>query len=390
MVESVIGRFGKGLSSFTSNARALAMKSLEEGDVRVAKRSFLAYYMKYLKEKGIDIKASDLVTEHERLDKVREEALAYAQQMVDESQVVSNNAMMSDFKRPDGNWYKDAVKGVLLPFNTFASNTRTRLIEDVRMLYMGDREQKKEAWKDIWTSAAEVIAYQGINTFVLQALVKYPMHMLIDKIFGLEDSDGKSFKEIMEFERKKFFSNSLKDFVFGGIGNAGEGGALELINQVTWLVHQSENPTDKTPKHEWMIKNAPMFVYDKVNPNLFDRMGAYGVFGNQLWDLKDHWKAAIKGIGRADNSYYNEASIDDAKGFNQTIEQPTRLAKDVQLTTHEQVYMMWQLLWNVALMFGVNDADIKRVHDAKEREILRKENKATPTNRALYRALRQR
>jgi hypothetical protein len=381
----------KWFSEKSANIRNATMLSLEHGDVTIAKRSFLAFYMKYMKDNGVVVTPKDLPTEHLRMDEMREKALAYAQNMIDEAQVVSNSALMSDFKRPSNNWYKDFFKSVLLPFNTFASNTRARFYESTKFAIHGDSVQRKEAIRDLWTNAAEIVAYQAINTFILQAVVKYPLHALMDKVFGIEDSTTKTFSDRMLFEWKKFYSYVIRDGMVSGFGGAAEGGFLEAINQAGWFWHNQANPDAGIPKQEWLAKNAPMYTYNKANPGLLDRAGSYGIWPSAVGETWNDSKAAITGIGRADNSYINEAHAADGEGMTQDLKQITELGKDVTLTTNERWFMFWRSSADIALLLGgMSDADIRRIAETKKREILQKEGKVTKTSKALYRSLRHR
>lgn len=356
----------------SSVGRNLSLRLLEEGDVRVAKRSWLAYYMQSLKEQGAPIRVSDLPTEHERIngDEKREKAAAYAQQMVDETQVVSNAALMSDLKRKDKNFYKEAIKNVLIPFNTFASNNRARMIEDIKFIFKGNGDQRKEAFGDLGASAAESVAFQGINTLILTALIKYPLHELLDWAFGLEDSDKKTFDERLDLEMKKFYSNTIKDVLVGGLGNTAETAFMKGVNEGLWQLHVLNTPDEdisQKNKRKWMQEQG-LYVFDRVGIHPSDFLGTYGIYWDEVKGYYSDAKAAITGQGQYDYEYQN---ITEKEGYERT--ETVEASRQVDLNENEKSYMTFVSILNLLALGGFRDADLKRIADAKKREILRKQ-----------------
>ena len=367
----------KWMKEKSESVRNIFLKSLSEGDTRVAQRSFLAYYMRYLKDNGVSITAKELPTEHERFaDPVRQKALAYAQQMIDETQVVTNQALLADVKRRDGNTWKEAVKSVLFPFNTFSSNTRARMVEDVKLTLYGDTVQKKEALLDFGSNVAEIAAYQALNTVVLTAMVKYPLHELLDWLFDLDESDQKTFGDRMDFEFKKFYSNSVKDVAFSGIGNTAELQMMKQLNNLGWLLHGMNNPEDAMTKTEW-LQNAPLYVYDNPNPSTLSQLGSYGIWLDEVRQYPSDFKAALTGEARYHSNFSKETD-----GLDQVKLETTIVDKPAELSQDERSYMFFVSMMNVLALTGMRDADVARVINQKKQEVIKLRGSENRTIRA--------
>ena len=352
-----------GINALTQKGREISMLALTATDASIAKRSWLAYYMKFLKEKGVEISKKDLPTEHERIDDLRESAMSYATQMVEETQTVNNAALLSNIQRNDKNAFKELFKNVLIPFNTFSSNVRARMIEDVKFLTYGNDVQRAEAARDLGSNIAEIATFQAINTYILYTIVKYPGSQLLGYLFDLDDED-KKYKDGLGFETKKFYSNFARDVVAGGMGGSIESTFIEGLNQAAWFLHKSANPDDEATKSEWM-KKAPFYSYSGDGWQKY--AGQYGIYFKETKDI-------FRDLEGAMTSHYDLTSEFTLRNETETGMQTLKVKneEEVELSPEDQRYLRFVTLMNIMAFAGVRDADIARMVEAKKRETLRK------------------
>jgi len=370
---SALNKYVKGFGDWTKTVRDLSLKSLQVGDTRVAKRSFMAHYMDYLQKKGIDVKASDLATEHNRLDDVRKEAISYAQQLIDEQQVPSNAALLSELQKHDGNAFKELFKNMLLPFNTFSGNVRGRMIEDIKFIKFGNQQQRNEAIVDLTSNIAEIVAFQAISKLMLYALVKYPINSLLGYLFDLEDDEKKQdFWEQMNKQLDYFYSQTLKDVFVGGLGGMSESLFIKGINYGAYFIDESEDA--KTMSFgEWSKKNSPVYEYPDKN-KWYDQIGGYGVAFREYSEYLGNAEGAVTGTYADEYGFktYSKSATKETEGAF-TVKQFKELSDD------EQSFMIFVSMTNLFALAGLRDADIANMITAKKRQMLRGgEEKSTP------------
>jgi hypothetical protein len=139
---------------------------LAKPDVWVARSSFITYYLKDLKSKGVNVKDIDWSTHQWDKDSAQ-----YAQIMVDRQQNISDDKLAGDFLSSDDPTKRIARK-VIMPFATFIMNQKARMHNDFLALRSKDTsiEDRKSAIKSLIGLGAELFAYQligyGIKTLV--------------------------------------------------------------------------------------------------------------------------------------------------------------------------------------------------------------------------------
>jgi hypothetical protein len=139
---------------------------LAKPDVWVARSSFITYYLKDMKSKGVNVKDIDWSTHQWDKDSAQ-----YAQLMVDRQQNISDDKLAGDFLSSDDPTKRIARK-VIMPFATFIMNQKARMHNDFLALRSKDTsvEDRKSAIKSLIGLGAELFAYQligyGIKTLV--------------------------------------------------------------------------------------------------------------------------------------------------------------------------------------------------------------------------------
>jgi GNAT superfamily N-acetyltransferase len=169
-VESVDALIDKKGATAAEIAKAIEKVSqmymkalLSKPDVWVARSSFISYYKNYLKNNGmstnIDWKSHEW----------NQDALNYAQMMVDRQQNISDEKLAGSFMSSPDPW-KSVTRKVMLPFATFIINQKNRMHNDFVALFgrgaETSLEDKKKAARSLIGLSAEMLAYQAIAYFI--------------------------------------------------------------------------------------------------------------------------------------------------------------------------------------------------------------------------------
>ena len=273
-------------SAFENNSSQLyelLMKPLEMSDVSIARTSWLAFYMKDLRKRGVKFTTDEIMSEGYKLD---EEASAYAEQMVSINQNANDaSSMASAFKNTDT--AMQFIKNVFLPFSTFATNQRARMTLDFKNVINGSTEQRKESAKSLVATMAEQAVFNGIKIALNYALTVAGISA--SKMIGLIDDDDeeRAKKFLKEGLWNKFKMNTINDMFFTGMGSLTEKGLQTVTNEAFKI-------TDNKP---------PFFIFDGSNePGITSDWGVYssGVklyynFGNDIYKLAKPYKTVVGG-----------------------------------------------------------------------------------------------
>lgn len=363
-------------SQWTGRNRDRVLKILAKTDESVARKSFLAYYLKYMNEvAGIKTTAKDLSTEHLRMDETRKIAISYAQQAVDETQGSSSRVLLSELKRNDsGSSIAEIMKTIAMPFNNFASNTKARIIEDGRKLMIGNKEQKIEAGLDLLGTTIESTAFAGINAFVLGGVLRYGIKQVFSKIFGI-DNDEELYAAVSS-RFKQFYTNVTREMLFSGVGGTVENAGIEAANRVAyWMMTMSGNESGKD-YYEWLRKDPmfkPPFEQKKEGlSNVISNLGGYGIAFRTGMDGYNDVSGAITGEVKSEYTFSKQVGKGGVSG-----KLSGDFEKVVRLNDNQRNYYMFMGLLNGAAIFtGYTDADILRATQSMKYDIEKKGSKS--------------
>jgi hypothetical protein len=360
------------MGEVSSWIRETVLTPLVNADVTMSKKSFLAYYLKYMNDVAkIPTSAGDLATEHLRIDDVRREALSYAQQAVDETQSVSSRSMQSSFeKNQNGNAFNEVIRGIVMPFNSFSSNTRTRIIEDGRKVVYGNNRQKKEAAIDLTGTVAESAAYQAFNVFVLAGIYRFGIKEVLKKVYDIED-DTELYENISN-DFKKFRTNVLKELFFSGAGGAIEANGVLLMNMLSFKLQQITEEESGNDFFSW-LKEDPTFRPEYQpraadNFSFMDNLGVYSIPYRTGKVAYDEIRAGVEGVTKSDIQFQKNIK----RGKKET-DLFGRVRDEIELTEEQKrFYLFMGLLNGMSAISGFNDADIIRAGESLKRGIERK------------------
>ena len=154
---------------------------LSKPDVFIARSGFQSYYLQYMGESSIDW------ANHEP----NQDALNYAQAMVDRQQNISDPMLGGEFLTAEDGM-KRMAKKILFPFASFGLNQKARLYSDI--INMGSKttstEDRKIATKSAAATIAEMLAYRAISVGIGYGFYKAAA-AIISGFIGDDDDDDK-------------------------------------------------------------------------------------------------------------------------------------------------------------------------------------------------------
>src|SRR5690606_35061783 len=240
---------------------SVLMASLQKGDVSVAERSWIAYYLKSLKDQGVDLKTVDMSTEHTKQDdEIRKKAAAYAEQAVKVTQVVSNPEELPAIMRTQQG-AETWLKNIIIPFSSFAVNNKARVIESIRQVRTNP--DSGEAVRQLAGVLLETALFGTMKYFILSQVWKLVRNG-VRNLFDLGDEEDEDFK----FRAKQLYSGIYKELVPFAVGQVGESAATEMANRIAYLFARPD-----VPYRKW--KDAPIYQYKDHKGGL--DLGLYSV-----------------------------------------------------------------------------------------------------------------
>lgn len=286
--------------------QGLYLKAFLQGpDVYVAKSSFISYYKQHMQRNGL---SAELVE-----GEYNQDALEYAQMMVDRQQNVSDPALAGTFLSKAGN--VAIVRKVIAPFASFVINQKGRMMADLRVLNPTNttptNEDKKTAARSLAGLMVELTVFH-----TLSAVIREGFKGAAKGLFGDEDED-KEEKEWGSLEsNKKFwdassyaFSSVVKDvlspFPFVGDGLVSEGlnmllenldvnladeddvqAAIDAENELR-LLKRKDPMTDKEKKElrEKVMEQGKISVYE--DDAILKTLGVLSIGKDAIKDLND-------------------------------------------------------------------------------------------------------
>jgi len=185
---------------------------------------------------------SDELTKME--ENVRREAEVYAKQRVDELQTVSNPNEQSKLIL-DRSTASKIVKAILIPYGTFNSNARMRLMTSWKYMVLGNAAQKKAAAADMIATFAEGRAFFAMSETVVKGLIlKSLVEAMAAAVGGDEEDDEREKASAAELANTKFWTSMISDNIAVVFGSPLETVLLE--NAALLISPESTKPMRRT------------------------------------------------------------------------------------------------------------------------------------------------
>jgi hypothetical protein len=212
-LKSFNGTFDKAIDTYKNLTQWQLKLFLSRPDVFVARAAFKSYYEQFLKSKGYDVSKINWSTWNETiksdgLEKLNNDAVAYADTMVSRQQNVSDERLAGELLASEDSARK-LIRKALLPFASFSINQRARLVADINALFLNwnniSPEDKAIAIKSIAGTTAEQGVFQMINFGIGMALYSVAQSM------AGHDDDDEEWKKRMNNATKYPLKSLLAD-----------------------------------------------------------------------------------------------------------------------------------------------------------------------------------
>jgi hypothetical protein len=339
-------------------ARYLSMLSLRVGDVQAANTTFLAYYHSFLRKKGVPDSEIDMDTEHVKIeegDKLRKEAQAYAQHMVNTTQTSSDLTEGSQFVASP-NVMTRFFMGAIMPFSSHANNAMIRMLKAASNFARG-RNQVDNA-VEIAASISEITTFHAMKAFLIAPVAIWLGHLL----FGGSDDEDKPLVD-WGFQTVKAASG-----VLGDISPLPDSFDIDAANYLIYLYNRDEFGEDLTFKeYNQLVKkikrgkskyfspeDAPTQFYrygdkDGFETIAFDDFGLYNIPKEQA---QKTWQAI---------DFLYDGKLEKQNRFGKT--------EQYELADENLDFMYMYTLTEFLATFAVGDATTRRMMERRYREI---------------------
>lgn len=325
-------------NSILNSVNEMMMWSLRKGDVHAANSTFLMYYAAKLREDGLTV--DDFKTEHLKLDNTtegqkRKDALAYAQHIVNSTQMSSDmtegNMLLSSVGSGNTSVAMRFLSNALFSFQRMANNSKSRFYIAATNLTKGDAKTKREAGVELASTLSEMVIFQGVKQFLLAPMYVAAVNIISNLAFRDDDKKKGVFEGYMDDLYKysqKFYSSTLAD-----VSPFSEGITANIGNQVLYAIDKANGstkaPTFKQYKDEINKRNKKnakdggdtdllLYSFDK-QPDEWDWIGGYKIPIDNAVKAYESWEVAyskqLAEDGMFGNVNYYDFSDTNAMGL---------------------------------------------------------------------------
>jgi hypothetical protein len=212
---------------------------LKNGDVFVARSSWMAYYINKLDQMGENTSNIDWAT-HE----LNKEAADYAEDKVNLQQNVSDTDMLGKFlnsKNPG----VTIARTLILPFSSFIFNAKDKISTDLTILASNSNKTEKiNAIKSLSGTAAEMVAFELLAAYVSNSIITVAYSIL-----GYEEDEEEIQTRIdknLNMATTRILTDAISPFP-----NLGDKALVHLTNRVLNYAQQDLDEEEKKLLYEY-------------------------------------------------------------------------------------------------------------------------------------------
>jgi hypothetical protein len=195
---------------------------LQAPDVYVAKSSFISYYKQYMKRNGLSTEINE--------GEYNQDALDYAQMMVDRQQNISDSKLAGEFFASSR---FALVRKVIAPFSSFVINQKARMMADLRVLNPANKaptnEDRKAAARSLAGLMTEMVVFHTMSAAIRELYKSIAKEMFgdddeedEDEVWGSLESNKKIWAA-GKYAMSSVIKDILSPFPFGGDQAVGSG-----------------------------------------------------------------------------------------------------------------------------------------------------------------------
>ena len=362
-ITGILSKSIRGFEKLTEPVKNVFFYALKTLDVASAERSWVAYYLKSLKESGI--KDVDLSKEHLLAeDPIRKRAISYAEQKIGSTQVVSDAAQQAEIFKQDHKIVKTIFRNIIAPFSTFPATAKGRMILDLDNIRKG--RDAGESLKSLAGTITEMVAFHAVSTFVIGTLRdegEEALYWMFD--IPTKDKTEKEKKDALDFKFKKWYSNILGDVVGGGFTQAAQNATIDGANKVAWYMESLMSDKKEVPYSDWKKKNAPFWRYEAGDNQ---KLGIYSIPLEAAERINEGYSLAFDEEKITTQKYNFDKESKKGLVTKTSIE----TEKPIELSKEEESFMQFSFLMDLLNSSGLSDADLYRTIQQAKRNILKK------------------
>ncbi len=257
-------------------------KFLLPGDKVAANISWITYYAKEMKKKGINIFEEGFDIENHTINK---EAANEAQRNVDRFQYVSDVDLQAELYNPDREFVRVAMKS-FMPFSSFIMNEKTRNYIDAQIISDPNTsfEEKGKAMTSLTGTVLEKIVFGSLGVMIGTA-----SYATVLSLLGIDDEEEA--KEKLNNRIKGRAGNMVTDF-FSPLPIL-DPGILQVANYLIEQVDKGEDGQD------------PFQFFEGNNKEFFEQFGVFSITFEQADAAATLQK--IHNTGKIDDYELNDA-----------------------------------------------------------------------------------
>ena len=250
-------------------------------DVKIARASFIAYYIQQIKKDGGDTNQIDW---SKPLDK---KSAQYAQQQVDRQQNTSDQDLQGELFTST-NFYAQVARKTLFPFANFLLNQKTRMYSDINTLVNNPTAlpgDKNRAIKSLGGLGVETVMFNAIGLGITQTLAAAA------RLISGEEEDTNLNKYKNEEERVEKRDKEFNQRLRGRLGNMVadilvpipilNDVVLDKINGLMGIFQEDEE--------------NPFKFFANTDKDILDQLGVLGIAGKKAGILSDMIKTIVTG-----------------------------------------------------------------------------------------------
>jgi hypothetical protein len=253
----------------------LWMIPLRTSDTWVASVSWMTYYEDELNKRGIQITDWKEEARLVETDDIRKDAAGYAEQQVDQYQGSSDPTKLASLSRQSNSGWREFGRLIVMPLNSFALQEKSRLVSDVRDLFLrsGDR---KDAAKGLAGTLGGMLTFHLIAIYLLGAFAMPLGKTMLAGLFGvdLDEPDEEEKEKQLQEKYQQIKTRMFSGVVTGGLGQVVDETGVLAFNRLSYVMDSVIRPdtilNDKgevVSFRQYEKEFAPLYRYSSFKGN---------------------------------------------------------------------------------------------------------------------------
>jgi hypothetical protein len=253
----------------------LWMIPLRESDTWVASVSWMTYYEDELNKRGIKVTDWKEEARLVETDNIRKDAAGYAEQQVDQYQGSSDPTKLASLSRQSNSGWREFGRLIIMPLNSFALQEKSRLVSDVRDLFLrsGDR---KDAAKGLAGTLGGMLTFHLIAIYLLGAFAMPLGKTMLAGLFGvdLDEPDEEEKEKQLQEKYQQIKTRMFSGVVTGGLGQVVDETGVLAFNRLSYVMDSVIRPdtilNDKgevVSFRQYEKEFAPLYRYSSFKGN---------------------------------------------------------------------------------------------------------------------------